>query len=41
MPELTVGRDCLALYKTHPAIVLRVGDVYKRQAARGPSCDLG
>ena len=26
MPELTIGRDCLALYKTHPAIVLRVGE---------------
>ena len=26
MPELSIGRDCLALYKTHPAIVLRVGE---------------
>ena len=26
MPELPIGRDCLALYKTHPAIVLRVGE---------------
>jgi exoribonuclease-2 len=26
MPELPIGRDCLALYKTHPAIVQHVGE---------------